>query len=195
MHRVPAHDASAAPVDRSMRVEARFLERSRYYLSEEYPAKIRAALSAMPADRIWWRPNESSNSAGNLVLHLAGNVTQWIVGGVGGEATERHRDQEFSASGGLDAAGLIMHLDRALARVDAVLARVSPQSFLDERRIQGRHTTVFAAIYHVVEHFSTHTGQIVLLGKMFAPDGSIRFYDDGPDAASLFLGQGRSDVD
>ncbi len=178
-----------------MTVGQRFLERTRYYLGVEYPAKIRAALLAMPADRLWWRPNDSSNSAGNLVLHLVGNVTQWIVGGVGRHDAERHRDQEFSATAGPDAAGLVALLDETLARVDAVLADVTVDSLLEEREIQGRRTTVFAAIYHVVEHFSTHTGQIVLLGKMFADAGAIRFYDDARNAAPMFLEGARGDID
>jgi hypothetical protein len=178
-----------------MSIETRFVERSRYYLGVEYPAKIRTALLAMPAARIWWRPNESSNSPGNLVLHLAGNVTQWIVGGVGGEATERDRDGEFGARDGMDAAALVAHLEQALSRADTVLARLSPDSLMAEREIQGRRTTVLAAIYHVVEHFASHTGQIVLLGKMFAPDGAIRFYDDARNAAPLFLSEDRSDID
>ena len=178
-----------------MTIAQRFLERTRYYLGLEYPAKIRASLLAMPADRLWWRPNDSSNSAGNLVLHLVGNVSQWIVGGVGRRDTERHRDQEFSATNGPDAAGLVALLDETLARVDAVLANVDPDSLLEEREIQGRRTTVFAAIYHVVEHFSTHTGQIVLLGKMFADAGAIRFYDDARNAAPMFLEGVRSDID
>lgn len=176
-------------------LESRFLERSRYYLGVEYPAKIRAALLAMPPARVWWRPNESSNSAGNLVLHLAGNVTQWIVSGIGGAPDARDRDAEFSARDGLDARALAALLGNATARADEVLAQVRPESLLDERDIQGRRTTVFAAIYHVVEHFSTHTGQIVLLAKMFAEDGAIRFYDDARNAAPLFLGEGRSDID
>lgn len=178
-----------------MNVESRFLERSRYYLAMEYPAKIRAALLAMPPERVWWRPNDSSNSAGNLVLHLAGNVTQWIAGGVGGEPDARDRDAEFSAQGGMDTAALVAHLERATARADEVLARVRPESLLDERDIQGRRTTLLAAIYHVVEHFSTHTGQIVLLAKMFSGEGAIRFYDDARNAAPLFLREGIPDID
>lgn len=178
-----------------MGVESRFLERSRYYLGVEYPAKIRAALLAMPPGRVWWRPNESSNSAGNLVLHLAGNVTQWIVGGVGGEAGERDRDGEFATRGGLDTPDLVAHLEHAVARADEVLAHLRPESLIEERDIQGRRTTVLAAIYHVVEHFSTHTGQIVLLAKMFADEGTIRFYDDARGATPLFLGEDRSDID
>ena len=76
---------------------ATFLARSRYYLGLEYPGKIRLALSAMPESELWHRPNASSNSAGNLVLHLAGNVRQWIVSGVGGAPDVRARDAEFAA--------------------------------------------------------------------------------------------------
>ncbi|MBK9979083.1 MAG: hypothetical protein IPP20_14405 [Gemmatimonadetes bacterium] len=63
-------------------VGTRFLVRSRYYLGLEYPAKIRSAVLALPAERLWFRPDPASNSAGNLVLHLAGNVRQWVVSGI-----------------------------------------------------------------------------------------------------------------
>lgn len=172
----------------------RFLERSRYYLGVEYPAKIRAVLSVLPADRLWWRPDEGSNSVGNLVMHLAGNVRQWVVSGIGGAADTRQRDTEFSARTGGSPRELTEHLERVLSDVDAVLERITPGQLTESRSIQGRDTTVFAALYHVVEHFSTHTGQIVLLGKMFSPRGSIVFYDDANNAAPLFLGAGRSDI-
>jgi uncharacterized damage-inducible protein DinB len=175
-------------------VAVRFLERSRYYLAEEYPAKIRQALLAMPAERIWWRANPQSNSAGNLVLHLAGNVRQWIVSGIGGAPDVRQRDAEFQADGGYTAQELISLLESVLVEVDSTLARVDPGQLLESRSIQGRETNVLSAIYHVVEHFSTHAGQILLLGKMFAADGAIRFYDDARNAAPRFLTQGRSDI-
>ena len=72
-----------------MSIAASFLERSRYYLCREYPTKIRAAVEAMPADRLWWRPNEQTNSVGNLLLHLSGNVRQWMLSGVGGQPERR----------------------------------------------------------------------------------------------------------
>ncbi len=174
----------------------RFLARSRYYLGVEYPAKIRLALLAMPADRIWWRPNESSNSVGNLLLHLAGNVRQWIVAGVGGASDIRHREVEFSSRSGDDVAGLLQRLEKALSEVDAVLARLTPDSLGEVRLIQGRETTVFSAIYHVVEHFSGHAGQIIVLAKQATPD-AIHFYEDdaGGQARPTFLGDGRSDVE
>ena len=178
-----------------MSCDARFLERSRYYLGVEYPAKIRAALGAMPPDAIWWRPNEDANSAGNLVMHLAGNARQWIVAGIGGASDVRRREVEFATRGGVSGDALIDLLERALSEVDAVLARVTAEQLSESRSIQGRETTVFAAIYHVVEHFSTHTGQIVWIAKMCAAPGAIRFYDDANNAAPLFLEGGRADVD
>ncbi|MBK6308126.1 MAG: DUF1572 family protein [Gemmatimonadetes bacterium] len=176
-------------------VGTRFLERSRYYLGLEYPAKIRSAVLALPAERLWFRPDPASNSAGNLVLHLAGNVRQWVVSGIGGGPDVRQRDEEFAAAGGMDAAELLEHLEKALSEVDAVLARLTSPSLGEVRRIQGRETTVFSALYHVVEHFGGHTGQIILLAKLYAP-GEIRFYEDSRGLARpTFLGDGRSDVE
>ena len=149
----------------SFDLATRFLERSRHYLCVEYPSKISAAVRSMPPDRLWWRPNESSNSAGNLLLHLTGNVRQWIVSGVGGAADVRHRDAEFAAHDGADAESLLAGLQDAIRDVDAVLSRLTSESLREPRMIQGRETTVFAAVYHVVEHFSGHTGQIILLAK------------------------------
>lgn len=173
----------------------RFIERSRHYLCVEYPAKIRMALLTIPADRLWERANPASNSAGNLVLHLAGNVRQWIVSGVGGAPDVRERDAEFAAQGGGDHGTLLGILDAACREVDQVLARLTAESLTEARTIQGRETTVFAAVYHVVEHFSGHTGQIILLAKSCSP-GAVRFYDDtGGLARPLFLPEGSSDID
>lgn len=171
-----------------------FLDRSRYYLGVEYPAKISAAIRSMPADRLWWRPNPMANSAGNLVLHLAGNVRQWVVSGIGGAPDTRQRDEEFASSGGWEPDALLSRLHDAVQAADQVLAHLDPQSLGNVRTIQGRATTVFSAIYHVVEHFGGHTGQIILLAKQFTP-GAVRFYEDaGGLAAPRFLPEGMSDI-
>ncbi|MEO7502296.1 MAG: DinB family protein [Gemmatimonadaceae bacterium] len=154
-----------------------FLERSRYYLAEEYPVKIRRCVAALPEGAVWKRANESSNSIGNLLLHLAGNVRQWIVGGVGGLPVTRDRPAEFAARDGPDAATLLAGLESAVREADAVMAGLTEADLLEPRTIQGRETNVLAAIYHVVEHFGMHTGQIVLMTKASVP-GAIRFYDD-----------------
>ena len=176
-----------------MSIAASFLERSRYYLLTEYPTKIRAAVEAMPADTVWWRPNEAANSVGNLLLHLSGNVRQWIVSGVGGHPDVRQRNLEFAARGGMTGSAMLDGLDVTLREADEVLRALGPSELLSRRTIQGRETTVFEAIYHVVEHFSTHTGQIVWIAKMTSP-GAVRFYDDGDGLAKpTFLGPGTLD--
>ena len=164
-----------------------FLERSRYYLADEYPAKIRQCVAALPEGELWTRSNESSNSIGNLLLHLAGNMRQWIVGGVGGTPVQRDRPAEFSARDGPDARTLLENLESAVRDADAVIAGLSESDLVRSCTIQGRDTSVLAAIYHVVEHFAMHTGQIVLITKERAP-GSIRFYDDSVGNATPLWG-------
>jgi uncharacterized damage-inducible protein DinB len=165
------------PTDTTTDLGALFIARSRHYLRTEYPTKLRAAVEAMPSDAVWWRGNAASNSVGNLLLHLTGNVRQWIVGGIGGQDVTRDRAGEFAAESGGTADALLDDLDRALDDVDAVLARLTPDDLSSPRTIQGRETTAFEAIYHVVEHFSLHLGQIILVAKLHAP-GAVRFYED-----------------
>ncbi len=154
-----------------------FLNRSRHFLHTEYPTKLRAAVRAMPSDALWWRANATSNSVGNLLLHLTGNVRQWIVGGVGGIDVSRDRAGEFAAQSGADAETLLANLDRVLDEADAVIARLTPADLTASRSIQGRDLNVLEAIYHVVEHFSLHLGQIILVAKLHAP-GAVKFYED-----------------
>lgn len=160
-----------------MDLAAAFLTRSRHYLHTEYPTKMRAAVESLPADALWWRANESSNSVGNLLLHLAGNVRQWIVAGVGGAPNTRDRAGEFAAREGAGADELLAKLDRVLDEADGVLARLTASDLSEMRTIQGRDVTVLDVVYHVVEHFSLHLGQVILIAKLHSP-GAVRFYED-----------------
>ncbi len=143
-----------------------FIAESRRRLGGEYLPKLRHVLRDITPADLWWRPNATSNSIANLLLHLDGNVRQWIVAGVGGAADGRDRDAEFLASGGASARTLLARLTRTLREVDAVLARIDPETLLAPRIIQGYHVTVLQAVYHVVEHFSGHTGQILYIAKL-----------------------------
>ena len=160
-----------------MDVSAEFLARSRHYLARDYPRKIELCLSQLPAGALWRRSDASSNSIGNLLLHLDGNIRQWIVSHVGGAPDNRHRSAEFEAKEGGDAATLFATLRGTLDEADAVIARLSAADLATHRTIQGRDVTVFDAVYHVVEHCSMHTGQIILLTKLYAPT-TIQFYED-----------------
>lgn len=148
-----------------MDIGAAFLTQSREYLTAHYLPKILAAVEQLSDEDLWWRPNEAANSVGNLMLHLSGNVRQWIVSGVGGAPDHRERSREFDRRDPLPRTELLETLRATVAEADAVLAKVSPSALGDRRAIQGREVTLLEAIYHVVEHFSTHVGQIVLIAK------------------------------
>jgi uncharacterized damage-inducible protein DinB len=154
-----------------------FLEEARRYLVVEYPAKIRACLAQLSDEDLWWRPNPESNSVGNLLLHLAGNVRQWIVSGVGGEPDRRRRQEEFDERGPLARAELLTRLTAAADDAGRVLAALAPGELGAPRRIQGRDTTVLLAVFHVVEHFAMHTGQVAYVTKL-RTGRDLGFYRD-----------------
>jgi hypothetical protein len=145
---------------------AAFLAQSREYLTAHYLPKIHAAIEPLADQDLWWRPNEASNSIGNLVLHLAGNVRQWIVSGLGGTADQRDRAAEFSRRDPVSRDQLASVLTSAVLEADAVIGRIDPASLGEHRPIQGRDVTVLQAIYHVVEHFGSHAAQIFYIAKL-----------------------------
>ena len=153
-----------------------FIARSRYHLSEDFLPKIERCLSLLTDQQIWWRPNSESNSIGNLLLHLSGNARQWIVCGVGGVADARDRDSEFTQREMIPREELRSLLKQTLREVDTTLAQFDPAKLLEMRTIQGLDVSVLEAILHVVEHFSMHTGQIILLTKLLTAH-DLHFYD------------------
>jgi uncharacterized damage-inducible protein DinB len=152
-----------------------FIDQSRRLLTESYLPRIERAVEDVSTEQVWWRANPQSNSIGNLLLHLNGNVRQWIISGLGGEQDVRKRQREFDAQTGADATELLRDLRATVGAADQVLANIEPSTILERRRIQSYDVTVMKAIYAVVEHFSMHTGQIILLAKTFK--GDLAFYD------------------
>jgi uncharacterized damage-inducible protein DinB len=146
-------------------VSKAFLDKSRDLIASDYVPKIERCLAQLSDADIWWRPNEASNSIGNLILHLCGNVTMWIVGGVGALPFERNRQQEFDERSTIPAAELRSRLKAVVRQADDVMSGLGPDQLLSRRKIQGYDVNVLEAIYHVVEHFGMHTGQIILLSK------------------------------
>ena len=159
-----------------MNVPQSFIEECRSLLTAEYLPRIDLCLQKLSDEAVWWRPNNESNSIGNLLLHLAGNVRQWIGSGIGGAAGDRNRQQEFDERARIPKAELLSNLRSAVQEADIVLASLDPQRLLDIRPIQGRDVTLLYAILHVAEHFSMHTGQIILLAKAMLSE-DLQFYD------------------
>ena len=153
-----------------------FIAGARAYFTDDYLPKIERSLELLTDEQIWWRGNPQSNSIGNLLLHLSGNVRQWIVCGLGGAPDERDRDSEFAERHLIPRDELLGRLKQTLKEADDALAKFDADKLLERHLIQGCDVTALAAIFHVVEHFSMHTGQIIMMAKMFA-EVDLGFYD------------------
>lgn len=132
----------------------------------EYLGKIATAIEPLSEEQIWWRPNAASNSIGNLLAHLEGNLRQWVLSGLAGESYERHRDAEFAAEGGATKEELLARLRATVAACQSTAVRLKPAVLARRHAIQKYDIEGYRALFHTVEHMSYHTGQIVLLAKM-----------------------------
>ena len=145
--------------------------------------RIETCLSGLTEEQIWARSSENGNAIGNLVLHLSGNVRQWIVSGVGGRPDTRRRDAEFAARGGGRGAELVARLKEAVEEAAGILADLPPERLGERIVVQHYDVTVLEAICHVVEHFSGHTGQIIFATKMLT-GADLGFYRHLREAAA-----------
>ncbi|MEO5923754.1 MAG: DUF1572 family protein [Bryobacteraceae bacterium] len=157
-----------------MTVESEFLGYSITKLRQE-SAYIEACLKRLTTEQVWMRGGESQNAIGNLLLHLTGNVRQWILAGVGGVEIQRDRDGEFAARGGMGPGELTADLQVAVEGAVRIIQALPAGRLVERVNIQGHEVSVLEAIYHVVEHFSGHTGQVILLTKSFT-DSDMGFY-------------------
>ena len=153
-----------------------FIAHAAKILVSDYLPKIERCLEKLTDEQIWWRANEESNSIGNLILHLCGNVRQWIICGVGAQPDNRDRDSEFAQREIISRSELLALLHSTLREVDNTLRDLDPSLLLERRKIQGNNVEILEAIFHVTEHFSMHTGQIILVTKLLTGK-DLHFYD------------------
>ncbi len=152
-----------------MSAEEIFLEFSAEKLDQLH-GRIHDCLGRLTPEQVWTRNSENENAVGNLVLHLSGNVRQWIGSGVAGLPDNRQRDAEFDARGGKATAELADLLKTRVVEAVGIIRATPPARLTARITPQGYDVTVLEAIAHVVEHFSQHTGQIILLTKMLTGD-------------------------
>jgi len=128
-------------------------------------SRVEDCLGRLTDEQVWYRGSANQNAAGNIVLHLHGNLGQWILSGVGGAADTRQRDAEFAAQAGPGARALAARLVSRVDEAVAVIGELSAEGLARRVRIQEYEVTVLEAVYHVVEHFAEHTGQIIFMTK------------------------------
>jgi uncharacterized damage-inducible protein DinB len=151
-----------------------FIDQAIFRLNENTP-KIEKCLTVLNEEEVWKRPNNSSNSVGNLVLHLCGNITQYIISSLGENEDLRIRDLEFSTSGGHTKTALLNKLKLTINQAIVILKKIKEEDLLRIRSVQGFEYTGMASIIQVVEHYSYHTGQIVFWTKLLK-DIDLGFY-------------------
>ncbi len=162
-------------MDRNPAPGGRIADICREKLLAEFLPRLEAAVARLSDEDLWRRPNEASNSVGNLVLHLEGNVRQWIVSGLGGAPDTRKRRREFEVRGPLPRAEILGVLRSAVEEADRVIAGLDPGELRRVRRVQAFEVDGFEILVHVVEHFSCHLGQIVYAVKA-ARNEDLGFY-------------------
>jgi len=137
--------------------------------------KIRKCLELLTEEEVWHRPNASSNSVGNQLLHLCGNITQYILSSLGKTPDQRQRDLEFSTRGGLTKAELLDRLESTVSKAIAIMGNLDDDDLLRVRSVQGYSYSAIGIMIHVVEHYSYHTGQIIFWTKLLK-DMDMGFY-------------------
>jgi uncharacterized damage-inducible protein DinB len=144
--------------------QALISECDRRLFGESLP-KIKKCLTELTQDEIWFRPNSETVSVGNLVLHLCGNVRQWITSSLGGAEDTRRRSREFSETGPIPTAELQSLLEKTMKEARTAMLKLDPSTLLDKRMVWGSEQSGISILVHVVEHFSYHVGQIVYFVK------------------------------
>ncbi len=162
-----------------------FVRESTRYLRDVYLPRLERALEALPEGDLWWRPHEGVLTVGTILLHLEGNVRQWILSGMGALEDQRERASEFAATSGADGRTLFTRLTETVHAACELIDALDEGALAAPYAIQGYETTGLGAVYHVVEHFSWHTGQAVFIAKARAgAEHGVAFYDDAQvDAA------------
>lgn len=132
---------------------------------EQMTGFLTSCMNRLSDDQVWKRNGAHENTVGNLILHLCGNMRQWIIHGVGGAADVRLRDKEFSADGGMTVAELIALFEETICEARGVIESLAPEKLVEKTVPQGREVTKLEAVYQVVGHVQQHIGQIILLTK------------------------------
>ena len=142
---------------------------------DENTQKLATCVQELNDSEIWKRPNLHSNSVGNIILHLCGNMRQYAISSLGNSKDVRERDKEFSADGGYSGAELFKKLTDTVEQAKKIIQSTTEEELLRERKVQGYTHSGIGIVLHVTEHYSYHTGQIIFWTKLLK-DKDLGFY-------------------
>lgn len=143
-----------------------FIDQSVLFINEN-TVKIITCMKELDDKDVWLRPNEHVNSVGNTILHLCGNIRQYVISSLGGKLDQRNRESEFSTAGGFTNAELVVKLSETIEEAKSIIASAGQENLERRRIVQGTSYSGIGIIIHITEHYSYHTGQIILLTKLF----------------------------
>ncbi|MBX9734994.1 MAG: DUF1572 domain-containing protein [Chitinophagaceae bacterium] len=142
------------------------IEAVNQYLIEENFTKLHKCITLLTNEQIWFRPTSNINSIGNIVLHLCGNISEWILNAIDGQTLIRKRNEEFTANNSYSKQELLELLSIKKAQVVDVLKKVNTSELLRIRKVQVYDATGTSVLLHVTEHFSYHVGQVAYQTKI-----------------------------
>ena len=144
----------------------RYIAWCRYRLMNQYWPRVQRCVEELPEEFVWWRAHETNNSVGNLLLHLTGNVRQFVIAALGGSPDTRDKVREFATREHTPKAVLLAQLQEALLETDRILSTLEPRRLLTVITVQNRERSVLEVLSVVVEHFALHVGQIIFVTKL-----------------------------
>lgn len=152
-------------------------QQAKFRINEESIPRILKCLSMLNIDEVWRKPNENTNSIGNLILHLEGNAIQWILSTFTDHTDQRNRDYEFETTEKLSIEILTERLNNLKNKLEVCFNNLDENRLISTYTVQCFNETGVSILIHVIEHFSYHTGQITLLTKLLT-NKATNFYED-----------------
>jgi hypothetical protein len=143
-----------------------FLDELKDRLLRMYPEQIRACLDELTDEELWWRPNEQTNSVGNLLLHLSGNVNHYLGRGVAGSGYMRNRKAEFNEKGPIPRDELVPRWESSLETASQAFDSLTPERLLETAELGRESQAIVRLLVAVTTHYNSHVGQIVYVTKM-----------------------------
>jgi uncharacterized damage-inducible protein DinB len=135
-------------------------------ITRVFPEQVRTAMQSLSDEQLWWRPNEASNSIGNLVLHLSGSLDYYLNRNLGGLDFARDRPAEFNERGPIPKDELLARFDTMVANAERTFDALTVESLGAPSPEPTMHTVLFEDLLNVAMHLANHTGQIVWIAKM-----------------------------
>ncbi len=157
-------------------ISKEFIEQSIYRI-EENTKRITKCLLEIDDTEFCKIPNEHSNSIANLVLHLCGNIRQYVISALGELSDVRERAKEFSATSVQTKSELLDKLHATIAEATSIIKAMDDARLLKIYSVQGFTLSGIGIIIHVTEHYSYHTGQIAFWTKQLK-NKDLQFYEN-----------------